>query len=210
MTIFIIALSFLAASWHLPEYDFRSKTDLLVKQSASDRVLFSIQIKTNKAFKNGQLCYRGSRGPEVLAALYGYNSVTFLVTPKQWKLFVENEDFDAILTTPFADNPGPFHVCGPMGEDFVKALTICLLTPDQPTTETTSAEELVAVAAGGASATKSVIIPAEQTRDKRKSCAPKFPVGVDEFGHTVWQEITVWTPEQVAELLTTRGRRKTK
>ncbi|KAJ3329940.1 hypothetical protein HDU76_006805 [Blyttiomyces sp. JEL0837] len=28
---------------------------------------------------------------------------------------------------------------------------------------------------------------------------PKFPIGVDEFGNTVWQEITAYTPDEVAE-----------
>ncbi|KAJ3329941.1 hypothetical protein HDU76_006806 [Blyttiomyces sp. JEL0837] len=151
-----------------PEYDIRSNTDFHVKHEASDRVLFSTVIKSTKAFEPEELWCEESRPTEVLAALYGYNSVVFLVTPKQWKLFVENEERDTILTIPFVDSPEDSHVCGVMGDRFVTALTICLMAPDRTP----------------------VNLP-----------IPKFPADVNDAGETIWQEIIVWTQEQVGEML---------
>ncbi|KAJ3329934.1 hypothetical protein HDU76_006799 [Blyttiomyces sp. JEL0837] len=220
----------------LSNYDYRSVTDFLVTHDETGKVLLSTEVKTNKTFPEEHLWYRGSRGPQVSAALYGYNAVTFLVTPKQWKLFVENVDRNTIRTMPFDDagqdkRKRP-HVCGKMGENFVKALTICLLPRVNPTDGTTTADELVAVGVGGDPNKASEIVrlaesitltvqketshsdhisaakPPPPKFTKRStsggtatSPSPKFPVGVDEAGETIWQEIIVWTPEQVAELL---------
>ena len=77
--------------------------------------------------------YHGSRGIQVLSALYAFNAPTFLFTQKQWKLFVENKERNAVLTYPYNDdvNHTP-HVNSslvyPMGTTFLKTIVICLLS----------------------------------------------------------------------------------
>ncbi|KAJ3329939.1 hypothetical protein HDU76_006804 [Blyttiomyces sp. JEL0837] len=202
----------------LHEYEYIAKTDLLVEQRGSGKVLFGTEIKTCKTYTEGQPWYGGSRGPQVLAALVGHDSPTFLVTPKHWRLFVHNEHGNIILTAPVVDDHDRLQVCAPMGEDFVKALTICLLTPDQPTAETPSSEELVEVAAGGDASTSSSSSKAGKTTGEKSSPRNfissikkrrqlKFSTGVNEAGEPIWQEITVWTREQVAEFMEREGER---
>ncbi|KAJ3279322.1 hypothetical protein HDU76_009544, partial [Blyttiomyces sp. JEL0837] len=190
-----------------PEYDFRSNTDFLVKERTSGEVVFATEIKTDKTFEEGHLWYRGSRGPQKL------------------------------LTVPFNDEGQDEkerpHVCARMGENFVKALTICLLPRVNPSEGTSADDELVAVGVGGDPNKGEEIIQLKQVMTVKKSTphrvdlsaakplppwytkssasnpvsrtatspSPKFPVGVDEAGETIWQEIIVWTPEQVAEWL---------
>ena len=74
-----------------------------------------------------------SRGIQVLSALYAFNCPTFLFTQRQWKLFVETRDRNAILTFPCNDNEANTpHVNSslvqPMGTKFLKAIVICLLS----------------------------------------------------------------------------------
>jgi hypothetical protein len=61
--------------------------------------------------------------------MYSYYSSSFLLTQKQWKIFVENTEsytfFGGNLTnTPYVRST---HMCT-MGPDFLKAIVICLLS----------------------------------------------------------------------------------
>lgn len=72
-------------------------------------------------------------GSQALSALYAFSCPTFLFTQRQWKLFLENGDRNAILTFPYDDNDNHTpHVNSslvqPMGKTFLKTIAICLLS----------------------------------------------------------------------------------
>jgi hypothetical protein len=77
--------------------------------------------------------YHNSRGIQLLSALYAFNCPTFLFTQKQWKLFVENTERNAITTFPYdmiADHTPHVNssLVQPMGTTFLKAIVICILS----------------------------------------------------------------------------------
>ncbi|KAH6566039.1 hypothetical protein BASA50_005239 [Batrachochytrium salamandrivorans] len=114
------------------QYDLRSKTDPHFLDTEG-RNLIASEAKTHRTFPPGEMWYHSSRGIQVLSALYAFNCPTFLFTQKQWKLFVENRDRNAILTFPYNDNGDHTpHVNSslvhPMGTTFLKAIVICLLS----------------------------------------------------------------------------------
>ena len=114
------------------QYDLRSKTDPHFLDINGVHLIAS-EAKTHKKFAPGEMWYHGSRGIQVLSALYAFNAPTFLFTQKQWKLFVENKERNAVLTYPYNDdvNHTP-HVNSslvyPMGTTFLKTIVICLLS----------------------------------------------------------------------------------
>ena len=114
------------------EYDLRSKTDPHFLNT-KDRNLIASEVKTHRTFAPGDMWYHDSRGIQVLSALYAFNAPTFLLTQRQWKLFIENKDRNAILTFPYDDDPdrSPHlnsSLVQPMGTTFLKAIAICLLS----------------------------------------------------------------------------------
>ena len=114
------------------QYDLRSKTDPHFINTSGLNLIAS-EAKTHRTFGLGEMWYHGSRGIQVLSALYAFNCPTFLFTQRQWKLFVENTDRNAILTFPYDDNDNHTpHVNSslvhPMGTTFLKAIVICLLS----------------------------------------------------------------------------------
>ena len=77
--------------------------------------------------------YHCSRGIQLLSALYAFNCPTFLFTQRQWKLFVENTDRNAVLTFPYNDYPGHTPLVNssvgqPMRTTFLKTIVIFLLS----------------------------------------------------------------------------------
>ncbi|KAI8896739.1 hypothetical protein BC833DRAFT_527887 [Globomyces pollinis-pini] len=114
------------------QYDLRSKTDPHFLNTGGLNLIAS-EAKTHLTFAPGEMWYHGSRGIQVLSALYAFSCPTFLFTQRQWKLFVENSDRNAILTFPYDDNDNHTpHVNSslvqPMGTKFLKAIVICLLS----------------------------------------------------------------------------------
>ncbi|KAH9271334.1 hypothetical protein BASA83_006424 [Batrachochytrium salamandrivorans] len=114
------------------QYDLRSKTDPHFLDTEG-RNLIASEATTHHRFPPGEMWYHSSRGVQVLSAMYAFNCPTFLFTQKQWKLFVENKDRNAILTFPYNDNDDHTpHVNSslvyPMGTTFLKAIVICLLS----------------------------------------------------------------------------------
>jgi hypothetical protein len=114
------------------QYDVRSKTDPHFL-NINGLHLIASEVKTHRTFAPGEMWYHGSRGIQVLSALYAFNCPTFLFTQRQWKLFVENTARNAILTFPYDDNPDHTpHVNSSlvqqMGTTFLKAIVICLLS----------------------------------------------------------------------------------
>jgi hypothetical protein len=114
------------------EYDVRSKCDPHFC-NADGFHLIATEVKTHRTFAPGDMWYHNSRGIQVLTALYRFNCPTFLLSQKQWKLFVENNERNAILTFPYNDeaNHTP-HVNSsliqPTGTTLLKAIVICLLS----------------------------------------------------------------------------------
>jgi hypothetical protein len=114
------------------EYDLRSKCDPHFLNTNGNHLIAS-EAKTHRTFGEGEMWYHASRGIQVLSALYAFNCPTFLFTQKQWKLFVENKDRNAVLTFPYNNNADHTpHVNSslvkPMGTTFLKAIVICLLS----------------------------------------------------------------------------------
>ena len=114
------------------QYDIRSCTDMIMCNMHGVNLL-AAEVKTNRSFSPEDVWYHGCRGIEVVSSIYAHNCPTFLITPKQWKLFVENDDRNAILTCPFSRklyrsahmNSNVMH---PMGTTFLKVIVICLLS----------------------------------------------------------------------------------
>jgi hypothetical protein len=100
--------------------------------NADEVHLLASEVKTTSAFGFRKMWYHGPRGIQILSALYGFNCPTFLLTQKQWKLFVENKERNAIFTFPYDDSSNIAHVnsslVGQMGTTFLKAIVICLLS----------------------------------------------------------------------------------
>ena len=114
------------------QYDLRSKTDPHFLSSSGINLIAS-EVKTHRTFAPGEMWYHGSRGIQILTALYAFHCPTFLLTQSQWKLFVENRERNAILTFPYNDNANHTpHVNSSlvhsMGTTFLKAIVICLLS----------------------------------------------------------------------------------
>jgi hypothetical protein len=125
------------------EYDVRSKCDPHFL-SADGAHLIASEVKTRRTFGLGEMWYHSSRGIQVLSALYAFNCPTFLFTQGQWKLFVENNERNSILTFPYDDefDHSP-HVNSslvqPMGSTFLKAIVVCLLSKRSSLVETNNA-----------------------------------------------------------------------
>ena len=114
------------------EYDVRSQCDPHFLNADGFHLIAS-EAKTRRTFGLGEMWYHSSRGIQVLSALYAFNCPTFLFTQGQWKLFVENNERNSILTFPYDDDidHSP-HVNSslvkPMGKTFLKAIVVCLLS----------------------------------------------------------------------------------
>jgi len=64
-------------------------------------------------------------------------------TQKQWKLFVENRERNAVLTFPYADKPdqtphGNSSLCRNLETHFLEAIVICLLAGYDPSVDNTA------------------------------------------------------------------------
>ena len=114
------------------QYDLRSKNNLHFVNTSGLKLIAAESV-THGTFAPGEMWYHGSRGIQVLSALYALNCPTFLFTHKQWKLFVGSSDRNAILTFPYNDNVNHTprvnsSLVQPMGTTFLKAIVICLLS----------------------------------------------------------------------------------
>ena len=115
------------------EHDLRCKTGLYLRDHDDGSNLVALEIKKNESFPLGEKWYHRSRGFQVLSTIYALNCPTFLLTPKHWKLFVENKERNGILTFPFGDDSklSPHlnsNLMCPMDETFLKAIIICMLS----------------------------------------------------------------------------------
>ena len=163
------------------EYDLRSKTDPHFLSSSSGLNLIASEAKTDRTFALGEMWYHHSRGIQTLSALYAFNCPTFLFSQRQWKLFVENTERNAILTFPYNDNPDfTPHVNSslvqPMGRTFLKAIVICLLSQrvDKPRTRKSSRLQ--------------------------EGPRPKYVSGYDDKGQPIFSLVRVVPPDAVARI----------
>jgi hypothetical protein len=155
------------------QFDLRSKTDPHFLNTSGMNLIAS-EAKTHRTFGLGEMWYHGSRGIQLLSALYAFNCPTFLFTQRQWKLFVENSDRNAILTFPYNDNhEHTYHVNSsllqPMGTTFLKAIVICLLSRRVSLEESMKAVNLEVAPQVKETPTKTIIKPKHfDSRDKPK------------------------------------------
>jgi hypothetical protein len=116
----------------LEQYDIRSQCDVFVENRVGIPLLCT-EIKADEVFGSDDMWYHSSRGVQSMCALYGHHCPVFLFTQRQWKLFAENHDRNALLTEPFGSNEElSQHVNSslmePMGHSFLKAIYICLVS----------------------------------------------------------------------------------
>ena len=125
------------------EYFLRSNTDIHFRKNG--RAVIATELKTHRAFPDGAIWYRDSRGIQALSAMYGHGCTTFLASQKQWKLIVENEQRTEVLTYPF-DESETFGSRSTklLGPTFLQALCICILskTSDSEHEDTLSPAEV--------------------------------------------------------------------
>lgn len=110
------------------QYDARGSTDSYFLHTDLN-VWLASEVKNASTFSDRDMWYRSSRGVQVLSALYAHNCPTFLLTQKHWKLFLENEERNSVLTFPYReDGRGASHVrscrVAQMDADFIKAIVI--------------------------------------------------------------------------------------
>eukprot|EP00842_Homolaphlyctis_polyrhiza_P006826 jgi/Hompol1/732/HPOL_000926-RA len=195
------------------QYDIRSKTDPHFL-NISGRNLIASEAKTHITFAPGEMWYHASRGIQVLSALYAYNSPTFLFTQRQWKLFVENSDRNAVLTFPYNDNPDHTpHVNSslvqPMGTKFLKAIVICLLSRRVSLDESMKSVTLQESSNIKDTPQKTIIKPKyfdTPEKPKRQSARllgqpkPSYWSGNDDNGRPIYKYVRVVPQEVVARI----------
>jgi hypothetical protein len=195
------------------EYDFRSKTDPHFL-NISGLNLIASEAKTHRTFGLGKMWYHQSRGIQTLSALYAFNCPTFLFTQRQWKLFVENTERNAILTFPYNDNPEhTLHVNSslvrPMGTTFLKAIVICLLSRRVSLVESMKAVTLEEASQVKDTPQKTIIkpryfdTPEKPTRQSSRLQGrprPKYVSGYDDKGQPIYYLVRVVPPEVVARI----------
>jgi hypothetical protein len=173
------------------QYDLRSKTDPHFLNTSGLNLIAS-EAKTHRTFGLGEMWYHGSRGFQVLSALYAFNCPTFIFTQRQWKLFVETRDRNAILTFPYNDNDEhTAHVNSslvqPMGTTFLKAIVICLLSRRVSLEESMKAHTLEESTQVQETPRKTIIKPRYfDTPDKPKRQSARLQKGSNlEFGKKI-------------------------
>lgn len=128
------------------EFDIRGNVDPYFLNSDGQPVL-ATEVKTDVSFGAQHVWYHKSCATQIFSALFAFNCPTFLITQRQWKLFVENSERTSVLTFPYNSKPhySP-HLAStlvqPIGATFLQALTICLLAkaakPGHETSESDS------------------------------------------------------------------------
>jgi hypothetical protein len=108
-----------------PKYYLKSNTDIHFQ--IDGRTVIATILKKVSAFPEGAVWYRDSRGVQAITAMYAHDAPTFLMTHKQWKLIVQNENRDCVLTYPF-DMAKPSTCVKQLGPTFLQALCICMLS----------------------------------------------------------------------------------
>jgi hypothetical protein len=179
--------------------DVRSTTDVSV-QVKKGKYLIATEIKTATTFPRGHVWHGKCRGTQVLTALYGFYCPTFLLTPEQWKLFVETPERNGIFTHPFSPDPSLSGymrsiTMGIMDDDFLRAITICLLR------DSFISQSNTPISANSISSTTSVGTATVQGNGSNYVTQPIKPsvmTGVSENGAAQYRTLRVYTPEEVA------------
>ena len=195
------------------QYDLRSKTDPHFL-NISGLNLIASEAKTHRTFGVGEMWYHCSRGIQTISALYAFNCPTFLFTQRQWKLFVENTERNAVLTFPYDDNPDHTpHVNSslvqPMGTTFLKAIVICLLSRRVSLEESLKSITLQESSQIKETPKKTIIKPKyfdTPEKPKRQSARlqgqpkPSYVSGYDDKGLPIYTLIRVVPQEVVARI----------
>ena len=193
----------------LTNYDVRSKTDVHFLKNG--RNIIATELKTEKSFPE-EVWYRKSSGVQLLCAMYAHNAPAFLCTQKRWKLFVQNEPRNSILTFPDSFR---MHTMGPT---FLQAITICLLSnSDSETFDALSSSAPIAIPFASPKPTNAANapVPGSVDRPAKRVCGSDsgtpqtgagggfggscFKVGVLD-GKDVYSYVRV-VPEQVVKLI---------
>jgi hypothetical protein len=198
----------------LHEYDVRSLTDArFVNKNGT--VFLATEVKSASTFDDSDLYYRGSRGIQTFTALYASNAPTLLLSPRYFKLFVENDDRTQIFTYPYGvninieDEVTNYHhstATARMNEDLLKIIIIALLAkrPNELEVleETVPVEETVAEDLNDREKQYSPKKPRRSARvanKTEKTVTPTFSCGVDNFGNPIRAAVRVLSEEEIEE-----------
>ncbi|KAI3643694.1 hypothetical protein MP228_009858 [Amoeboaphelidium protococcarum] len=81
------------------QYDIRGRSDTIF-QDRSQNFILATECKKASAFVADKLWHHGSRGIQTFSTMYRSGCPTILFSQKAFKLFVENESRNAVLTWP--------------------------------------------------------------------------------------------------------------
>ena len=106
------------------EFDIRGQADPYYSNFDGDYA-FATEVKTHESFGEGHAWYHKSRAAQIFCALFAFNCPIFLLTHRQWKLFVENPYRTSVLTFPYNSKPSyspqlASTLVQPMGSTFLK------------------------------------------------------------------------------------------
>ena len=179
-------------------YDITSEADLCVSNGNGEYVLTS-EIKTNNAFGVRFCWFKRCRGAQVACTLYSKNCPCFLFTPKHWKVFIENQQRDAVLTYPFDDDEhetlfDKSTLMRAMGAGFLQALVICFLakltfSDDLPLYDQPSSSPMSSKSRYSASAQP---IAKRRRSINQTIIQPKLRSGIDSDGRLVYRQLRVY------------------
>ena len=194
------------------------------------RQLLSTEIKTDITYpRSNSIWYCDSRGVQILSALYYYGAPTFLFNQHRFKIFVEGGNRKSVYTYPYKDDPdGPARVNSSdskvLGEDFLKAIVICLLSKRWMSEKELEAEnEQVTELSEGlgglnpfyeakshlSSTKKAATRKSSRNASKIEDSSeytdsglkiPCFACGLDEEGDIIYSKVRVYSADEVARI----------
>ncbi|KAI3635361.1 hypothetical protein MIR68_006927 [Amoeboaphelidium protococcarum] len=85
------------------QYDIRGRSDTIF-QDRSQNFILATECKKASAFAADKLWHHGSRGIQTFSTMYRTGCPTILFSQKAFKLFVENESRNAVLTWPVSSD----------------------------------------------------------------------------------------------------------
>jgi hypothetical protein len=123
------------------EYAVQAKLGVVLENLQGSAILASL-VKTERQFPDDEFYYRDTRGVQLFTTIYAKFCPTLLVTPKKFKLFVENSERTQIYTFPskWEIEEGEEEMLSEfvhstavseMNEDLIKIIVISCMAPER-------------------------------------------------------------------------------
>jgi hypothetical protein len=207
----------LAVGGFLAEYEYavRSVPDVsFYNWDNPKETILATEIKKRKAFDGESLWHHDSRGAQIFCAVYAFNAPTLLVSPKQYKLFIENKDRTEVLTFPHVPHPTvktstylQSTATGSTGPNLLRIIVICLLSCKSKQSKETRYSSPISTRLEDENYLQdSASKRTKREHDLLKSSAeavdvviPSYVVGSDDSGNPIRRLIYVISSEQLEE-----------